>query len=147
MDWDNWRWGGVDGHVGENHGVEGCVGDHFWDGSRGGMGQLWVGSVRHMGHRNDILVSRDRLHNRLEPVDGIGCVGYGPDAPIRVHEGVLPLDHVPVPGLRVGLLIPGQGIADPVVVLEVWVVGRVHVHRGDVHNLGRAGHGRGCVVG
>ena len=61
----------------------------------------------------------DGLHDRLEPVDGVGGVLDDPDAAVRVYEGVLPLDHVAVPRLRVRLLVAGQRVAHSVLVVEL----------------------------
>ena len=81
-----------------------------------------------LGDGDGVGVRRDGLDDGLEAVHGVGGVLDDPDAAVRVDEGVLPLDHVAVPRLRVRLLVARQRVAHAVLVVELrprLVLGRV----------------------
>ena len=72
-----------------------------------------------LGDGDGVGVRRDGLDDGLEAVHGVGGVLDDPDAAVRVDEGVLPLDHVAVPRLRVRLLVARQRVAHAVLVVEL----------------------------
>lgn len=50
----------------------------------------------------------------VEAVDGVGRVVHRPDRAVGFNQGVLPLDDVPVPRLRLVLVVAGVGVVNAV---------------------------------
>jgi hypothetical protein len=61
------------------------------------------------------------INDGVESVDGVGGVGNSADGTVRLDQGVLSLHDIPVTGLGVGVVVPGQGVVDGVAKVVLWV--------------------------
>jgi len=103
------------------------VGDTVWTGSAedwsvgnsdGGNGLSNSDGSNSLSNSDSWSVTVD---NSVESVDWISGVGDGTDGTIGLNKGVLSLDDISVTGLGSGLGVSGEGIANRIAVVILWV--------------------------
>jgi len=101
--------GAIDGVERGRHGVNGVMSNN------GCSHGNWLGNSSN-GYPWSLSV-----HNGVEPVDGVSGVGDRADGTVWFHKAVLTSNDVPIPGLGVGLVVPGDRVVDAVSKVVLWM--------------------------